>query len=792
MAATHAVQSTFSIEPYNPVTANWTRWLQRLEGAFKIFEIKDEARVPYLLHYVGAAAFEVLCDRLAPADPFEQTYQVIKEKLQQYYAPPPLEIAENYKFNLRKQQDGESVQDFVSALHKLSLHCNFGDYLRTAIRNQLVFGLSNKRTQARLLEVKDLTLDKATQIATSMELSEKGTEELHGEAKVSVVQAKKTNRKALNTNKQNKMSKNNNFVPPKQTTSGTSSSNYTRSLPNSNVNSSIRCYRCGRGHLASKCTLDLKTRCTTCGKPGHLRKVCFSQKQEANHLEEILTMEHPEFRQKFETTLRVNNKPVKFEVDTGAAVSVMGIKLARSLFPGTPIRHSNLKLISFCDKEIETLGLITVTVQNNSDTRELNLYLTNSNRGPLLGCEWILQLRHWEKFRELLACVESMNTVEMNTNSRLHTLLEKYKEIQLPGVAKITGIKAKLTLKEHAHPVFLKARPVLFKLIPMVEEELKRLETTGILEKVDASDWATPIVPVLKSNKQIRICGDFSVTLNPQLVVDEHPLPTSDELCNSMANGRIFSKIDLRQAYLQLEVREEDKPLLTLNTSKGLYCCNRLMYGIASAPAIWQRTIETILSDIPGVVVFLDDVRIAGSSEEDHLQKLEEVFKRFQRYNIRINVEKSEFCTDKIYYCGYVIDRYGLHKAPEKMKAIKEMRKPENKTEVRSFLGMITYYGNFIPNLSEIVFPLNQLLRKEVDFSWTEDCERAFRKAKDAFQSPRCLTHFNSKLPLVLATDASSYGVGAVLSHIFPDGSEKVIKYARHKHCRKRKGNMLK
>lgn len=182
-----------------------------------------------------------------------------------------------------------------------------------------------------------------------------------------------------------------------------------------------------------------------------------------------------------------------------------------------------------------------------------------------------------------------MNTVETNTNSRLHTLLEKYKEIQLPGIAKITGIKAKLMLKEHAHPVFLKARPVPFKLVPMVEEELKRLETTGILEKVDASDWATPIVPVLKSNKQIRICGDFSVTLNPQLVVDEHPLPTSDELCNSMANGKIFSKIDLRQAYLQLEVREEDKPLLTLNTSKGLYRCNRLMYGIASAPAIWQE-----------------------------------------------------------------------------------------------------------------------------------------------------------------------------------------------------------
>lgn len=165
MAAARAIQGTFSIEAFEPSTMNWTRWLQRLEGAFKIFGIKNEARVPYLLHYVGATAFDVLCDRLAPADPFEQTYQRITEKLQEFYASAPLEIAENYKFNLRKQREGEIVQEFVSALYKMSLHCNFGNYLTTMIRNKLVFGLSNKRAQARLLEIKDLNLEKTIQIA---------------------------------------------------------------------------------------------------------------------------------------------------------------------------------------------------------------------------------------------------------------------------------------------------------------------------------------------------------------------------------------------------------------------------------------------------------------------------------------------------------------------------------------------------------------------------------------------------------------------------------------------------
>ncbi|XP_011876481.1 PREDICTED: uncharacterized protein K02A2.6-like, partial [Vollenhovia emeryi] len=188
-----------------------------------------------------------------------------------------------------------------------------------------------------------------------------------------------------------------------------------------------------------------------------------------------------------------------------------------------------------------------------------------------------------------------------------------------------------------------------------------------------------------------------------------------------------------------MEVRAEDQHLLTLNTHKGLYRCNRLMYGIASAPAIWQRNIESILKDIPGVTVFLDDIRVAGKDTNDHLQRLEAVFKRLQKYNIKINLNKSEFFKDQINYCGYVIDRNGLHKARDKIEAINKMQRPRN---------------------------------------ITEDCESSFQVAKRAFTSPKCLVHFDPTLHITLATDASPYGVGAVLSHVYPDGTERVIQYA--------------
>ncbi|XP_029670908.1 uncharacterized protein LOC115240077 [Formica exsecta] len=160
-----------------------------VQGAFLVFGIEGNARVPYLLHYVGPTTFDILCDRLDPEDPFGQTYEILVQKLEEFYAPAPLEIAENYKFYQRKQADGESVQQFVAALHKLSIYCKFGDYLKTALRNQLVFGMLNKKAPVRLLERKDLTFEKAVNVAVTMELSEKSSEQMKSVGASSTTQA---------------------------------------------------------------------------------------------------------------------------------------------------------------------------------------------------------------------------------------------------------------------------------------------------------------------------------------------------------------------------------------------------------------------------------------------------------------------------------------------------------------------------------------------------------------------------------------------------------------------------
>ncbi|XP_058817662.1 uncharacterized protein K02A2.6-like [Topomyia yanbarensis] len=165
-------------------------------------------------------------------------------------------------------------------------------------------------------------------------------------------------------------------------------------------------------------------------------------------------------------------------------------------------------------------------------------------------------------------------------------------------------IQASLSLKPKSNPIFLKARTLPFSIRNIVEREIESMVNSGILMKVNHSTWATPIVPVMKSADRVRLCGDYKITVNKHLNIDEHPLPTIDELFANMAGGQKFSKLDLAQAYLQMKVRPEDCEILTLNTHLGLYQPSRLMYDVASAPAIFQREISQVLGNIPVVSVF--------------------------------------------------------------------------------------------------------------------------------------------------------------------------------------------
>ena len=228
----------------------------------------------------------------------------------------------------------------------------------------------------------------------------------------------------------------------------------------------------------------------------------------------------------------------------------------------------------------------------------------------------------------------------------------------------------------------------------------------------------------------------------------------------------------------QLELYEESNKILTMNQHKGLYQPNRLSYGVNSAPAIFRRTMDQILSGIDGVACYLDDTLITARSTEQHLQRLNEVLSRLQRYGIRLKLTKCKLLEEKIEYLGHMVTREGLRPTEENMAALNKAATPTNVTELRSYLGLLKYYIKFLPDLSTLLAPLNALTHSCAEWYWDTTCERAFKNSKYMICKAGILCHYDPSKPLKLACDASSYGLGAVISHVSPDGVEKPIAFA--------------
>ena len=208
----------------------------------------------------------------------------------------------------------------------------------------------------------------------------------------------------------------------------------------------------------------------------------------------------------------------------------------------------------------------------------------------------------------------------------------------------------------------------------------------------------------------VRLCGDYKVTVNSIAHNEVYPLPRIEELFTAVAGGKIFSKLDLSHAYLQLQLDETSQEYVIINTHRGLYRYTRLPFGVSSAPAIFQRTMETLLRDLPMVVVYTDNILVAGKSQEEHLTNLAQVLQRLEDAGMRLKKEKCSFCLPEVEYLGHSISAEGLRPSVTKVQAITDAPKPSKVSELKSFLGLVNYYAKFIPNLATTLASLYKLL----------------------------------------------------------------------------------
>ena len=745
---------------------DWESYIEQLDFFFIANGINDaKTKKAVLLTNIPTETYQLIRDLVAPVKLKEEeiTYSIVVERLQKHLKPQKSALVARYDFDNRQRNPGESVSDYVAVLKHLATECKFSDAMRQErLRDRIVSGIRDKKMLSELLKVEliDLTFDNAVKKCLAIEQSCKDVKLLQGESNESV-----------------------NIL------SNVKSRRYQRAIRDKIESESIKpkealtCYRCGGKHDAQSCPYK-KEKCHYCKKAGHLQKVCrkkiaAEQKPASVNtiddvigtMEDIVDLYHAtpsqDDRKPVVIPMLIEGCNIPMELDTGSAVSIVSESVYLKYLRRVPLRKTTLKLRTYTGEIVKPSGMITVTVEYNEQKKELPLYVIKTQGPCLLGREWFQQIRlNWP----LLNLDTSFNNLQQ--------ILNRHKSVFSEGLGRLKQIKAHLNVNDNVNPQFWKARHIALARKHAVEKALDDLEAKGVITKITHSEWAAPIVTPVKRDGTVRVCGDFKVTINPHLKIDEYPLPHIDEIYANLSGGKEFSVIDLRQAYLQMELDNESKQYLIINTHRGLYQYQRLPYGVASAPAIWQRSMDQVLQGISGVQCYLDDIIITGKTNSEHLSTLDKVLQRLEENGLKVNKEKCKFLQDSVEYLGHVISATGLHQAPSKVQAIVDMPTPRDVTQLRSFIGMVQYYSKFLPNLSTTLAPLNQLLHKGVAWRWTDQEEKCFQKVKNLLLKNNILVHYDPTLPLIMASDSSAYGLGAVLSHLMPNGSEKPIAYA--------------
>lgn len=535
------------------------------------------------------------------------------------------------------------------------------------------------------------------------------------------------------------------------------------------------CSFCSGLHYDRDCDFKDK-RCDQCKnfghKAGHCNKALEVAKRLVDRLQrglqtnQVKTDSSSVPSQRKFITPAINGAKIKLQLDSASDVTIISKDSWTKLGKPT-LRTVNVQPGSASGHLIKIWGEFDckMTLHGKSATGSCLV----SARLNLLGLDWIGKLGLWEV--PWSSICNQVTTAPVN-GSFASEAEQKFPDLFSPGLGRCTVTKASLILRPGARPIFRKARTVPFAASSLIEEEIARQLHLGVFEAVSFSEYAAPIVAVKKKNGKIRICGDYSTGLNDSLEANQYPLPTADQIFTGLSGNKIFSVIDLSDAFLQLELDDDAKKLLVVNTHAGLFQVNRMQPGVKTAPGMFQQLMTTMLSGLGGsVYAFIDDIVVGAANMKDHRELLFKVLQRIHDYGFKLRIEKCSFGKESIRFCGHIVSKDGVRPDSLKIQAIQDIPAPKDVPQLRSFLGAANYYGKFVKNINAIRGPLDELTQKDVKFQWTPVHQKSFEGIKEILASNLILTHFDPAKPIVVAADACQYGKGGAIMHRFPDGS---------------------
>ena len=732
----------------------------------------EEQRCNYLMIWVGDKGRDIY-NTWTLADKAKKKLQTYYDKFEAYVKPKSNHVFARYKFHNKVQQEGEPFDQFLTDLQLLVKDCGYQDP-DEMVRDRVVIGCRSQKSREKLIqEGSGLTLEQAVDIARTQEISSAQLQTMAGEdPKVQAVE-----------------------------TSYTQWEDRSKRSRRDKERKSTECTRCGSTHGKSSVCPALGRKCGKCNKPNHFAKVCQTKLpknmhfvQESSSDEELYvgcldTVNAVDMSEWYEEIM-IPDKVVKFQLDTGARCNVMSLTTFHKLGIKAEFTKSAAQLKSYSGHVTNVRGVTTMPCQYKDKLYQVKFYIADC---------------------KVPAVLSAATCKEMELVSRIHTVTSTSKDQQADTTSPVSSVthtetKAKQTTTSEPHqadtpdilqeysdlfqglgclpgehtikidpavpPVVHPPRKVPVALKGKIKDELDRMEEAGVIvRQTEPTEWVSTMVTVIKPSK-IRICIDPR-DLNQAIKREHYPMKTIEEVVAEIPGAKVFSTLDARSGFWQIKLDEASSKLCTFNSPFGRYRFTRLPFGIKSAPEVFQKSMSNLFEDIKGAKPIVDDILVWGQDVKEHYARLRQVLDRSREANLKFNPQKCHIRKEAVPYIGHVLTKDRLIADPEKIRAVQEMRQPQNAKELRTFLGFMQYLAKFMPNMADVSSPLRQLLEKEVEWHWEKEQEESFQKLKLMASSTPVLGYHDPDKPVTLSMDASSKGLGAVVLQ-----EDKPIAYA--------------